>query len=336
MARRATFFAASVLLAAACFDGFGDYQLAGGSGGSGGVVRGHETGGDGGGGGSEAGAAGAAGTANGGDGGTGGAAGDGGAAGSGGVGGAGGGTAGESGSGGASGGPTSHCAGQSAWPCDPVTTAACGASGSACDIDVNKAVFACFPAPNTLTVSAPCKLTGPDFCEQGATCLNGACARFCCDDAPCAGLGTCQPGNLPGVVVGLCGCDPSVTASLAPTLSNLAAQFAPGDAAEGAPLCGALAEGKSLQRTVVLMPGRCYTAIGVDDVSGTTLQLALATFVPGGTPMVLANSGAAAPAPVLAAQPSCFKPTGTKPIDAVFTITAKKGGGNVLAQLYSK
>jgi hypothetical protein len=332
MTRGAASLVCSVLLAAACFDGFGDYQLAAGGAGAGGIVRGHETGGDGGGGGD----AGASGAASGGDAGAGGSAGDGGAAGVGGSGGSSAGSGGNGGAGGAGGGAISQCAGQSTWPCDPVSKAACGAPGSACDIDVNKAVLTCFPAPNTLVTSAPCKLTGPDFCEQGATCLNGACARFCCDDATCSGLGTCQPGNLPGVTVGLCGCDPAVVAALAPTLANLAAQFAPGDAAEGTPLCGSLAEGKVLQRTVVLTPGRCYTAIGVNDGSGTTLQLTLATFAPGGTPTTLATSGAATPAPVIAAQPSCFKPAGTKPIDAVFTITAKKGGGNVLAQLYSK
>lgn len=327
--------AAGIALGACFGDTFGDYARAPADGAGG---RGHDVSGGGG-------AIGAAGTASAIGGaaataGAGGASGSSAAAGASATGGASAGGAGGDATAGASGaaaagGPTSFCAGKSTWPCDPVSDAPCGVVGSACDIDVGKAAFACFKPPNALSLGAPCKLTGPDFCQQGATCLNGACARFCCDDGPCSGLGTCQAGNLPGVTIGLCGCDPSVPAALGPTLKNLAQQYAPGAAAEGAAICGSIAEGKPLARAIGLMPGRCYTAIGVADTSAIDLVLTLTTLAPMGMPgTTLATSGMPGPAPVLGAEPGCFKPTSA--VDAVFTITSKKGAASVMAQLYSK
>lgn len=303
---------ALALSGSACFGGvFGTYELT--SEGAGG--RGHS-----------AGAAGAAtgGTAGGGAGGAGGTAGSG--------------AGGASGSGASAGAPPVACTGTSEWACDPTSTAPCAAPGSACDIDVGKGVFTCFPPPNALALGAPCKLEGPEFCEQGSTCLNGACARFCCGDTACQGGNKCLPGNLPGVTVGLCACDPSAQAALGPTLANLAQQYAPGATAEGAPLCGSLAPGGVLQKAVMLTPGRCYTAVGVAETSMALLVLSLTTMPPAGmTPTVLVSSAAAgSPAPVLGAQPGCYKPTGTAPVAAVFSVTDKSGTGNVTAQLYSK
>jgi hypothetical protein len=135
------------------------------------------------------------------------------------------------------------------------------------------------------------------------------------------------------------GCDPGVSTSLQPLLTPLAQQHAPGAKAEGTPICAMLQEGQSVQTTVTLAPGgqRCYTGVGVGSPSLTQLDLALVAAPPPPLPpTALSQSSGTGAMPVMAGKPNCFKNLLPLPIQATFKLTATKGSGPALAQLYGK
>jgi hypothetical protein len=135
------------------------------------------------------------------------------------------------------------------------------------------------------------------------------------------------------------GCDPSVAAALQPLLVGQVAQHAPGAKPEGTAVCGMLNEGQSLQVTVTLAAGgsKCYTGIGLGAPSFSQLDLQLiAAPPPPLPPTTLSQSSGGGPMPVMAGKPNCFKNLFPVPVQANFKLTATKGSGPAMAQLYMK
>lgn len=135
------------------------------------------------------------------------------------------------------------------------------------------------------------------------------------------------------------GCDPSVAAALQPLLQGQVVQNAPGAKPEGTAVCGMLQEGQSLQVTVNLAAGgsKCYTGLAIGAPSFTQLDLQLVAAPPPPLPpTTLSQSSGGGPLPVMAGKPNCFKNLLPVPIQANFKLTATKGSGPAMAQLYMK
>ena len=135
------------------------------------------------------------------------------------------------------------------------------------------------------------------------------------------------------------GCDPSVAAAMQGILSPMVSQYAPGAKPEGAAVCGNLSEGQSLQTPVTLQPGgtKCYTGIGVGAPSFAQLDVALVAAPPPPLPpATVSQSNGGGAMPVMAGKPNCYKNLLPIPISANFKLTATKGSGPAMAQLYSK
>ncbi len=135
------------------------------------------------------------------------------------------------------------------------------------------------------------------------------------------------------------GCDATVSAAMQPLLVGQVAQHAPGAKPEGTAVCGMLQEGQSMQVSVTLAAGgsKCYTGIGIGAPSYSQLDLQLVGAPPPPLPpMVLSQSSGGGPMPVMAGKPNCFKNISPFPLTANFKLTATKGSGPAMAQLYAK
>jgi hypothetical protein len=126
-----------------------------------------------------------------------------------------------------------------------------------------------------------------------------------------------------------------VTAGLIPLLVPLQRQHAPGAQVVASASGGMLNEGQSSQVFVTLQPGKCYTGIGLSAPTISELVVDLTT-APPLPPLVLSQS---APGPlntVMASQPNCFRSPTPFPFPALFRLSARKGAGPAVAQLYAK
>jgi len=73
--------------------------------------------------------------------------------------------------------------------CDPFTNAGCHTKqGEICDqSNASLNGYECFDQPVSALLCWACTShdgLGP-YCAKGSTCLDGACAKFCCDDGDC-------------------------------------------------------------------------------------------------------------------------------------------------------
>jgi hypothetical protein len=92
-------------------------------------------------------------------------------------------------------------------PCNPVTNEGCS-SGAACDTNLTQEKFQCYPPPppNDNAICTPCG-TADGWCAPTLTCVEGACARFCCNDDDCGPEATCDLtlfADYEGGLVGAC------------------------------------------------------------------------------------------------------------------------------------
>jgi hypothetical protein len=76
--------------------------------------------------------------------------------------------------------------------CNPVTNEGCDTAGNeACDVNFTAKVFQCYGPPNQGEPCAPC---GEDegWCQPSFGCLDGRCAKLCCEDADCGPEAACD------------------------------------------------------------------------------------------------------------------------------------------------
>jgi hypothetical protein len=116
-------------------------------------------------------------------------------------------------------------------------------------------------------------------------------------------------------------------------LRAAAAQYAPGLTPEGEVAKATLAEGAHATFPVTLDPSKCYAIVA----SGAGLgDVDLSLLVPPFYNLLAAQDGMAGSAAVIGASPSFVCPMIALPVPYKVDILAKKGGGPIAAQLYSK
>jgi hypothetical protein len=82
--------------------------------------------------------------------------------------------------------------------CNPVSGASCTQAGFACDYSDKG--YACYGPPNDKKLCEACDYNNQQFCENGTTCIDGICLRYCCEDADCGLNGVCsKDGNAVGI-----------------------------------------------------------------------------------------------------------------------------------------
>ena len=160
---------------------------------------------------------------------------------------------------------------------------------------------------------------------------------------PAAGVPTAIPG-LPGVATTSSGpaatpLDPAtaqvVTSLIAPLAATAAA---PGAKAVGAAIAGNFAQGQSLEQTVQMNPGKCYTIVGagVPTITNLDIQLVPSIAIPGLPAAVVAADSSQGSTAIVGQQPNCYKwalPMGGT-MKVVVSVSA--GQGMAAAQVFEK
>jgi hypothetical protein len=83
--------------------------------------------------------------------------------------------------------------------CNPVTNGSCKI-GQACD--GSKDSYSCYGPPNTEEICDACDHNTGLHCRGGFGCIQGKCAKYCCDDGDCSEEGSCALKD--GLGVGVC------------------------------------------------------------------------------------------------------------------------------------
>jgi hypothetical protein len=127
----------------------------------------------------------------------------------------------------------------------------------------------------------------------------------------------------------------AVTSLIAPLAASAAA---PGAKPVGAAIAGNFAQGQSLESTVQMNPGKCYTIIGagVPTIQNLDIQLVPSIAIPGMPNAVVAADSTQGPTAIVGQQPNCYKwalPMGGT-MKVVVSVSA--GQGMAAAQLYEK
>jgi hypothetical protein len=153
---------------------------------------------------------------------------------------------------------------------------------------------------------------------------------------------TATPGaaGAPGAAAGTAcqAMDPAAATAVQPLITALAASDVPAGAKPvGAVLACNFQQGQTLQGSVQMQPGKCYTVVGagMPTVTQLDLQLVAQTPIPGMAP-VIAQSNTTGSQAVIGKKPDCYKwawPVGA-PVNVVVKATA--GSGYAAAQVYEK
>ena len=152
------------------------------------------------------------------------------------------------------------------------------------------------------------------------------------------------PTAIPGVATTSAGpsatpLDPAtaqvVTSLIAPLAATAAA---PGAKAVGAAIAGNFAQGQSLEQTVQMNPGKCYTIVGaaVPTVTNLDIQLVPSIAIPGLPAAVVAADSSQGATAIVGQQPNCYKwalPMGGT-MKVVVSVSA--GQGMAAAQVFEK
>ena len=131
--------------------------------------------------------------------------------------------------------------------------------------------------------------------------------------------------------------DPSAGAAATQILNQLATAEAPGAKPVGSAIVGNFQQGQSLEGSLQLNPGKCYTVVGagLPPVTDLNVQLVAITPLPGMSP-ILAQDQDVGPQAVLGRKPNCYKwpmPIGA-PVKVLVTVAG--GSGLAAAQVYEK
>jgi hypothetical protein len=131
--------------------------------------------------------------------------------------------------------------------------------------------------------------------------------------------------------------DATTAAAATALLAPLAKQHAPGAKPLGTAVAGNFQQGQSLETTVQMSPGKCYTVVGagMPPITDLDIQLVPATGVPG-LPVVIAADNSATAQAIVAGAPNCFKWALPLAAPVKMIVTAKAGSGVAAAQVYEK
>ena len=134
--------------------------------------------------------------------------------------------------------------------------------------------------------------------------------------------------------------DPTMAALATTAVAQIAGTEAPGMTPEGAVCAANFTTGSTLETTFQMMPGKCYTVVGVGagiqqlDISATVVSPLPGFNMPFGV-----NDKKVTPIgsqSVLGAKVNCLKTLLPMQVPVKITVTATKGQGLAAAQLYSK
>ncbi|HVH46873.1 MAG TPA: hypothetical protein VM925_31235, partial [Labilithrix sp.] len=189
----------------------------------------------------------------------------------------------------------------------------------------------------------PCAQSTPSQCPPGQPCAScppgQACAITQGGPAPLGTVQTTDPSALASLLAAAAAAGSALlgppSAAEGPAEAGLraaAAQHAPGMSPEGPVARGNLADGGHVDFVVQLEPSKCYAVVaygaGVMDLDVNLLAPPLYNFL-------AAQDGMAGPAAVLGAAPKPMCPVVPVAVPYKVDLHAKKGGGQVAAQLYS-
>ncbi len=168
--------------------------------------------------------------------------------------------------------------------------------------------------------------------------------------APVAGTPGAAPAAAPGAIPGL----PVATTTAGPTATPLdpataqvvtsliaplaASAAAPGAKAVGAAIAGNFTQGQSLDQTVQMNPGKCYTivGVGVPTVQNLDIQLVPSISIPGLPAAVVASDSTVGSNAIVGQQPNCYK--WALPMGGTMKVvmTVSQGQGMAAAQVFEK
>ena len=161
-----------------------------------------------------------------------------------------------------------------------------------------------------------------------------------------APAGTAPAAGVPGLPVATASSGPTATpldSATAATVTTLigplaASAAAPGAKPVGAAIAGNFAQGQTLEQTVQMNPGKCYTIVGVGapTITNLDIQLVPSIGIPGLPAAVVAADSTQSSQAIVGQQPNCYKwalPMGGT-MKVVMTATA--GQGMAAAQVFEK
>ncbi len=161
-----------------------------------------------------------------------------------------------------------------------------------------------------------------------------------------AAPGATAPTALPGLPVATTTAGPTatpldpataqvVTSLIAPLAASAAA---PGAKAVGAAIAGNFTQGQSLDQTVQMNPGKCYTivGVGVPTVQNLDIQLVPSIAIPGLPAAVVASDATVGSNAIVGQQPNCYK--WALPLGGTMKVvmTVSQGQGMAAAQVFEK
>jgi len=164
--------------------------------------------------------------------------------------------------------------------------------------------------------------------------------------APVAGTPGAAPAAIPGLPVATTTAGPTatpldpataqvVTSLIAPLAASAAA---PGAKAIGAAIAGNFTQGQSLDQTVQMNPGKCYTivGVGVPTIQNLDIQLVPSISIPGLPAAVVASDSTVGSNAIVGQQPNCYK--WALPMGGTMKVvmTVSQGQGMAAAQVFEK
>jgi len=126
-----------------------------------------------------------------------------------------------------------------------------------------------------------------------------------------------------------------VTSLIAPLAATAAA---PGAKPVGAAIAGNFAQGQSLEQTVQMNPGKCYTIVGagVPTITNLDIQLVPSIAIPGMPAAVVAADSSQGATAIVGQQPNCYK--WALPMGGTMKVVVSVSGGQGMAaaQVFEK
>lgn len=183
---------------------------------------------------------------------------------------------------------------------------------------------------------------------DGRICQSQTGAAPAATVAPAAGVPAAgAPGAaLPGLPVATTTAGPTAT-PLDPATAQVVTQLiaplaasaaAPGAKAVGAAIAGNFTQGQSLDQTVQMNPGKCYTivGVGVPTIQNLDIQLVPSIAIPGLPAAVVASDSTVGSNAIVGQQPNCYK--WALPIGGTMKVvmTVSQGQGMAAAQVFEK